>query len=79
MMPTIRSQITANTSRHRLGNNTQQAFSTTTLPTYHQVQEIERGISLDEAIHSKGAIDIADRNGSIATETETIPINTIAE
>lgn len=30
------------------------------LPTYQQVQEIERGISLDEAIHFKGAINITD-------------------
>lgn len=49
-------------SRHRLGPNTQQTNSTTILPTYQQVQEIERGISLDDAIHLKGAIDIADTN-----------------
>jgi hypothetical protein len=30
------------------------------LPTYQQIQEIERGISLDQAIHLKNAIDIAD-------------------
>jgi hypothetical protein len=70
--PNIRSSTTTNSSRHRLGINTQQAYSATTLPTYQQVQEIERGISLDEAIHSKGAIDIADRNGA---KTETIPMN----
>lgn len=32
--------------------------STTVLPTYQQIQEIERGISLDQAIHLKNAIDI---------------------
>ena len=29
-------------------------------PTYQQVQEIERGISLDDAIHLKGSINITD-------------------
>ncbi len=56
--PVIRPPITTNLSRHRLGTNTQQT-------TYQQVQEIERGISLDEAIHLKNAIDINQN-----TETE---------
>ena len=56
--PIVRPSITTNLSRHRLGTNTPQT-------TYQQVQEIERGISLDEAIHLKNAIDI-NRN----TETE---------
>jgi hypothetical protein len=72
--PTIRPSVTTNHSRHRLGMNTQQTPSTTILPTYQQVQEIERGISLDEAIHSKGAIDIADMNkNSMIAEIETNP------
>ena len=72
-MPVIRPTITTNLSRHRLGINTHQASSTTILPTYQQVQEIERGISLDEAIHLKSAIDIADINkNSTTTETEAI-------
>ncbi|CAF0768448.1 unnamed protein product [Rotaria sordida] len=76
MMPIIRPAITTNLSRHRLVTNSQQICSTTTLPTYQQVQEIERGISLDEAIHLKGAIDIADiNNNSVNVEAETIQIN----
>ncbi|CAF0805845.1 unnamed protein product [Rotaria sp. Silwood1] len=76
MMPIIRPSIATNFSRHRLVTNPQQICSTTTLPTYQQVQEIERGISLDEAIHLKGAIDIADiNNTSVNTETETTQIN----
>jgi len=76
MMPIIRPSVTTNLSRHRLGTNTQQTCSTTTLPTYQQVQEIERGISLDEAIHLKGAIDIADINhSSMTNETEATPTN----
>lgn len=51
MMPFVQS------SRHRLGRTNS---SMTVLPTYQQVQEIERGISLDEAIHFKGAINITD-------------------
>ncbi|CAF0763749.1 unnamed protein product [Rotaria sordida] len=76
MMPIIRPAITTNLSRHRLVTNSQQICSSTTLPTYQQVQEIERGISLDEAIHLKGAIDIADiNNNSVNVEAETIQIN----
>ncbi|CAF0780143.1 unnamed protein product [Rotaria sordida] len=76
MMPIIRPAITTNLSRHRLVTNSQQICSTTTLPTYQQVQEIERGISLDEAIHLKGAIDIANiNNNSVNVEAETIQIN----
>lgn len=41
---------------NRLANST----STMILPTYQQVQEIERGISLDQAIHFKNAIHITD-------------------
>jgi hypothetical protein len=75
MMPIIRQPVMTNLSRHRLGFNTQQACSTTALPTYQQVQEIERGISLDEAIHLKSAIDIADVNiSSITAETEATGI-----
>ncbi|UJR36797.1 hypothetical protein I4U23_029511 [Adineta vaga] len=49
--------------------------STTTLPTYQQIKEIERGISLDQAIHLKNAIDIASvNNGCIAVEGESIAI-----
>ena len=38
------------------------------LPTYQQVQEIERGISLDEAIHFKGAINITDVDKDTSTK-----------
>jgi hypothetical protein len=77
MMPIIRPPpVTTNLSRHRLGTNTQQTCSTTVLPTYQQVQEIERGISLDEAIHLKSAIDIADINKNSTTdETKSTSIN----
>ncbi|CAM4889541.1 unnamed protein product [Rotaria socialis] len=76
MMPILRPSITTNFSRHRLATHSQQIRSTTTLPTYQQVQEIERGISLDEAIHLKGAIDIADLNkNSITAQTEVSQIN----
>ena len=61
MFPVIRPPVPSNPSRHRLTTNTQHTASTTALPTYQQVQEIERGISLDEAIQLKNAIDIADR------------------
>lgn len=60
----IRPTITNNLSRHRLGISTQP----TNLTTYQQVQEIERGISLDEAIHLKGSIDIANTNHNTITE-----------
>jgi len=56
--PTIRPAISTTQSRHRLGSN----LSGTNLPTYQQIQEIERGISLDEAINSKGTIDITQTN-----------------
>ncbi len=76
MTPIIRPSVTTNLSRHRLGTHIQQTCSTTTLPTYQQVQEIERGISLDEAIHLKGAIDIADiNNNSNTDEIEATCIN----
>jgi hypothetical protein len=69
MMPIIRPSITTNLSHHRLGTNTQPTTtSTTALPTYQQVQEIERGISLDEAIHLKGAINITDADNNPITE-----------
>ena len=63
-MPVIRPPFVANLSRHRLASHA----STTALPTYQQVQEIERGISLDEAIHAKNAIDIVAR----AETTDTL-------
>jgi len=76
MTPIIRPSVTTNFSRHRIGTNIQQTCSTTILPTYQQVQEIERGISLDEAIHLKGAIDIADiNNNSNTDEIEATCIN----
>ena len=53
MMPTNRPSVTANRPRHRLGSHVNPLCSTSALPTYQQVQEIERGISLDEAIHLK--------------------------
>ena len=39
-------------------------LSMTNLPTYQQVQEIERGLSLEDAIQLKNAIDIAETNKS---------------
>ncbi|CAF3967787.1 unnamed protein product [Rotaria magnacalcarata] len=76
VMPILRPSIPTNFSRNRLATNSQQIRSTTTLPTYQQVQEIERGISLDEAIHLKGAIDIADLNKNAMTaQTEASQIN----
>ena len=78
--PIVRTSVTTNLSRHRLGTNVQRECSTTALPTYQQVQEIEKGISLDEAIHLKNAIDIADvNNTSKNTETETIIDNNTFE
>jgi len=70
IMPIIRPPITTNLSHHRLGTNTQPTPSTTALPTYQQVQEIERGISLDDAIHLKGAINITDSTTEITEATE---------
>lgn len=72
-MPGIRPAVTTNVSRHRLGASGHQTNSTTVLPTYRQVQEIERGISLDEAIHFKGAINVADvdNNSSIEERAAT--------
>ncbi|CAF4432742.1 unnamed protein product, partial [Rotaria sp. Silwood2] len=65
-----RPSMATNLSRHRLVPNPQQVCSTTILPTYQQVQEIERGISLDEAIHLKGAIDITDINNNTSANVE---------
>jgi hypothetical protein len=48
---------------------TRPTISTTALPTYQQVQEIERGISLDDAIHLKGSINITDIEKNSITET----------
>ncbi|CAF1131773.1 unnamed protein product [Adineta steineri] len=72
IIPVIRPTVSTNLLRYRLGTNTQQIYSTTVLPTYQQVQEIERGISLGDAIHLKNAIDIADVNNN---NVDTTPSN----
>ncbi|CAF0921412.1 unnamed protein product [Adineta ricciae] len=48
-----------------------QPCSTTILPTYQQIQEIERGISLDQAIHLKSAIDITNVNNNFTSNEST--------
>jgi hypothetical protein len=55
-MPIVRPSISPCPLRSR--SNMQHTVSNTFLPTYKQVQEIERGITLDKAIHLKNAIEI---------------------
>ena len=63
--PIVRQSMPSNCPRHQLHVNNP---SVTLLPTYKQVQEIERGTSLGEAIEQKNAIDIGgqiDRQASV--------------